>query len=119
MKAWVRHSMKNRKKRIAIVMLAIVLAINIESLQVNAAGSDYVVIVDERAATTASVKLKNEPAEYVLSEYVPTEPEAESIEWRPFYGAFAAVIALGAGTICALLARSRKRDQKVIGKRGL
>ncbi len=113
--------MKNSKRRIAIFVLAILLTVNAESLRADAAAaqSDFVVIVDERAATTASVKLQNEPAEYVLSEYVPTEPEAESIEWRPFYGAFGAIIAVGAGTICILIARSRKRDQKVIGKRGL
>ena len=116
--------MKNSKRRIAIFVLAILLTVNAESLRADAAAaqSDFVVIVDERAATTASVKLQNEPAEYVLSdhtEYAAAEPEAESIEWRPFYGAFGAIIAVGAGTICILIARSRKRDQKVIGKRGL
>lgn len=111
--------MKKGKRRIAAFLLAILLAVNIESLQANAAESDFVVIVDERTATTASVKLREEPSEYIVSEYTLTEPEAENIEWGPFYGAFAIVIATGAGTICAVLARSRKRDQKVLGKRGL
>ena len=113
--------MKKGKRRIAIFMLAILLAINIESLQADAAAarSDFVVIVDERAATTASVKLQNGPVEYADPQYTLTEPEAENIEWGPFYGAFAAVIAIGAGTISILLSRSRKRDRKVIGKRGL
>lgn len=116
--------MKIGKRRIVVFLLAILISVNFVSLQADAAAakSDFVVIVDERAATTASVKLQNEPAEYVLSdytEYAAAEPKAESIEWRPFYGAFGAVIAIGAGTIGILIARSRKRDQKVIGKRGL
>ena len=111
--------MKNGKRRIAVFMLAILITVNFVSLQVNAAKSDFVVIVDERAATTASVKLQNGPAEYIGPEYTLTEPEAENIEWGLFYGAFAAVITIGAGVVCVLLARSRKRDRKVIGKRGL
>lgn len=116
--------MKKGKKRSIIFLLTILITVNFVSMQADASAekSDFVVIVDECAATTASVKLQNEPAEYVLSdhtEYAAAEPEAESIEWRPFYGAFGAIIAVGAGTICILIARSRKRDQKVIGKRGL